>query len=117
MVATQQSIEILGTPITTYSTSSAINRFGTLAYHDLTVYGQDMGVANIFLALSSADLHWDDFMRHLPNYHAGFSEVVVICQRIPWDVHFQTSILRAMYLQDIKTIIVHTDYCGLLSGT
>jgi hypothetical protein len=105
MVATQQSIEILGTPITTYSTSSAINRFGTLAYHDLTVYGQDMGVAKIFLALSSADLHWDDLMRHLPNYHAGFSEIVVICQRILW-VHIWEAHIVAQWFDLRFTICI-----------
>lgn len=57
MVEMQQSIGIPSTTRTTYSTSATLNRFGTLAYYDLTVYVQNMVVANIFPALSAADLH------------------------------------------------------------
>ncbi|CRL21882.1 unnamed protein product [Penicillium camemberti] len=37
MVEMKQSIGIPSTTRTTYSTSATLNRFGTLAYYDLTV--------------------------------------------------------------------------------
>ena len=44
--------------------------FWTSRKQELEGFVRNLGPAHLFVTLSAADLHWDDLMRHLPQYEA-----------------------------------------------
>jgi hypothetical protein len=42
--------------------------FWTARHQELIAFVKNLGPAQLFLTTSAADLHWDDLMRHLPDY-------------------------------------------------